>query len=361
MLTNRAFYNSLMPNERLAFLFRKYVDKTYTESEKTELMHLITLVENEASVRTLIEEMLAKGAEESRLEETAEKDILRSILDTEGTGRITALPVYRKKRFKWTVVAAASTILLLLSVSLLVYRFGVKKEMGDSPSPDLSSVVVQTTVAQRKAITLPDGTQVWLSPSSSIQYPSVFNGTNREITLNGEAFFDVAHDSSHPFVITSENIRTTVLGTSFNLQAYDNQNKIAVTVVTGKVKISHMNLRQHKEEHIEVSANQKAEFDKSTDLLSKEETDQVAAPNMLKRKTGEFVYKNEPLYKLMEDMEEYFGIRINVGDQIKNCKVVASFSVTDNPENVLEVIAIAINGRLSGDNRQYNMEGQGCL
>ena len=127
----------------------------------------------------------------------------------------------------------------MLAAYLVNYKFGGKEEVVKHEGNTLA-IKVNTGTAQRKTIQLPDGTQVWLSPSTLVEYPSVFEGAARKVKLSGEAFFEVAHDASHPFIITSDNIQTKVLGTSFNIQAYHNQKKIAVMVVTGKVKISNL-------------------------------------------------------------------------------------------------------------------------
>ena len=247
----------------------------------------------------------------------------------------------------------------MLAAYLVNYKFGGNEEVV-KPEGNTLAIKVNTGTAQRKTIQLPDGTQVWLSPSTLVEYPSVFEGDTREVKLSGEAFFEVAHDASHPFIITSDNIQTKVLGTSFNIQAYHNQKKIAVMVVTGKVKISNLAAVQNKTENIEIAANQKAVFDKNTDRLIKEDADTVAAPNMLKRKEGQFVYKNERLQKLIDDLKEYFGADIQVDREIRECKVTANFYVTDDLWGTLEPIAISVNGSLRKINNAFLINGKGC-
>lgn len=348
-----------MPSPRLAYLFHKYISKKYTPMEKAELMRLTEQEENDEALKSLIDKMVAETHGEMELPAESGKIILQSILEKEEAPGI--IPIARKKsRLRWVSVAAASIIAGMLAVYLLSYRLDEKREVVTQVA-NARTVQVNTGTAQRKTVQLPDGTQVWLSPSTLLEYPAAFEGDTREVTLSGEAFFEVSHDSRHPFIIMSDNIQTKVLGTSFNIQAYHNQKKIAVMVVTGRVKISNVGGVQNKMENIEISANQKAVFDKNTDRFIKEEADTVAAPNMLKRKEGEFIYKNEPLLKITEDIEEYFGIKIKVADEIRNCEVVASFNVTDKPEDVLEVIAITVNGKLTKKDQQYSIEGKVCL
>ena len=344
-----------MPGSRLAYLFYKYINKEYTPMEKEELMRLTGQEENDEALKLLIDGMVAEASGNIELPVESGEAILKSIMEKERVPVAHISAVRKISRLKWISIAAASIVVCMLGAYLVNYRFDGKRAVVKQTS-DLLPVQVKTGTAQRKTVQLPDGTQVWLSPSTLLEYPAAFKGGTREVKLSGEAFFEVAHDSSHPFIISSDGIQTKVLGTSFNIQAYHNQKKIAVMVVTGRVKISNLSAVQNKIENIEIAANQKAVFDKNTDRFIKEDADTVAAPNMLKRKEGEFVYKNERLLKLTEDIEEYFGVKITVADAIKNCKVVASFNVTDKPENILEVIAIAINGKLVKEELQYKLE-----
>jgi transmembrane sensor len=86
-------------------------------------------------------------------------------------------------------------------------------------------------------ITLPDSSTVILSGGSTLKYPQNFDDTQREVFLNGEAFFDVIHHTKRPFIVKTGKISTVVLGTSFNIKAYHSDNYIAVTVLTGKVGV----------------------------------------------------------------------------------------------------------------------------
>jgi ferric-dicitrate binding protein FerR (iron transport regulator) len=327
--------------------------------DKEELMRLIRQEENDEALKTLISGMMAESHGEMELPEESGEAILQSILaKEEDTGMY--VPVARKRyRLKWISIAAASIIVCMLAAYLVNYKFNEKEEVAKQESNTLA-IEVSTGTAQRKTVWLPDGTQVWLSPSTLLEYPSVFEGGTREVRLSGEAFFEVAHDASHPFIITSDNIQTKVLGTSFNIQAYHNQKKIAVMVVTGKVKVSNLGAVQNKTENIEITANQTAVFDKNTDRFTKEDADTVAAPNMLKRKEGEFVYKNERLQKLIDDLHEYFGVSIQVTPTIKECKVTANFYVTDDLQDVLEPIALTVNGNLRKINNDFFINGKGC-
>ncbi|WP_264537455.1 FecR family protein [Flavobacterium sp. N1736] len=116
-----------------------------------------------------------------------------------------------------------------------------------------------------RLLNLPDGTRVWLNENTEIEYPKQFTGKERRITLKGEAFFEVKRDPSHPFVISSGPIKTTVLGTSFNVKAYNNHVP-EVNVRTGKVKV------ETEENTVFLIRGDKAVYGAKTAMLSKQKT-----------------------------------------------------------------------------------------
>jgi len=103
--------------------------------------------------------------------------------------------------------------------------------------------VLSTPRAGQFSLTLPDGSQVWLNNASSLRYPVSFTGSSREVELTGEAYFEIAKDASHPFrVAVHRGTRTStveVLGTSFNVMAYDDENAERTTLVEGSVRFVH--------------------------------------------------------------------------------------------------------------------------
>jgi ferric-dicitrate binding protein FerR (iron transport regulator) len=137
---------------------------------------------------------------------------------------------HHRARFGTTWQVAAS-VLILLAAGLGFYLTRVAE-------PEIKYITESTPRGQQKTITLSDGSVVRLNAESSITFPKQFTASDvRHIQFSGEAFFEIARDETKPFVIRSEELVTTVLGTSFNIRAYPEDQMIAVTVATGKVKI----------------------------------------------------------------------------------------------------------------------------
>jgi ferric-dicitrate binding protein FerR (iron transport regulator) len=95
----------------------------------------------------------------------------------------------------------------------------------------------QDSSSQRQLINLPDGSTVILNQNSKLEYPPDFSSNTRDVYLNGEAFFDIKHNPSKPFIVHTGSISTKVLGTAFNIHAYRSQKFVEVTVTRGKVEV----------------------------------------------------------------------------------------------------------------------------
>lgn len=332
-----------MNRHNLEILFQKLVEKKCSEQERVELMRLIREAENDEVLRSLIYDLISRSDETVLMQDERSEMILQSILHRHKNEKKPAA-LKRVLLFKWAAVAA--TILLVAGVGFY---------LANKPSDTTLFQYKQTAAVEKKMIELPDGTKIWMSPSSTIKFPEKFKGAKREIMLTGEAFFEVAPDVSHPFIIHSGGVTTRVLGTSFNVKSYPGQSDIQVVVVSGKVAVSDS---AGSSSHIELKASQMALFDKKTHTWSKIETNKAA--EIKERKSGRFLYKSELLTTVTADMEQYFGIRIKVGDALKSCKVFADFRLSDRKEEVLQLIALMVNARLTSKDGVFLLMGEGC-
>ncbi|UZR98173.1 FecR family protein [Chondrinema litorale] len=179
-------------------------------------------------------------------------------------------------------------------------------------------------------IRLADGTQVKLNSGSKLTYPEEFTGNERRVTLTGEAFFDVAKNPQKPFVITTGNINTTVLGTSFNVQA-SSLSEVKVAVLTGKVKVTD-------------TLNQQQVFLLPEDLA----TVQTANGNISKTKfdatlvfgwkDGKLVFKEASLKEVLNQLEKWFGFTFEKSIDFNEPTTHDYYSVFQNESltNVME-------------------------
>jgi len=139
---------------------------------------------------------------------------------------ISSATIYKRKNIYRRVIAACAVLLVSLAGYQLYSEFN---------SPKIPEMITQTFPQDIRLLRLSDGTRVWVNENTQIEYPEKFDSEERIVKLKGEAFFEVARDTTRPFIIHSGNIKTTVLGTSFDVKAYGNIAE--VNVRTGKVKV----------------------------------------------------------------------------------------------------------------------------
>lgn len=163
-----------------------------------------------------------------------------------------------------------------------------------------------------KSVTLPDGSLVQMKENSSLSYPKKFKRKEREVYFSGEAFFDVTENPSKPFLVKTSSLVIEVLGTTFNVRAFDEEGVLETTLYTGKVKISRTNPRTKKTQSVVLSPNHKASFylDQERfimDRLDQEKQEQGTGPSLR--------FDNESLQAIVLKMEGHFGVRIILGDE----------------------------------------------
>ena len=149
-------------------------------------------------------------------------------------------------------------------------------------------------------LTLPDGTKVWMNAASSITYPAVFTGDKREVSVTGELYFEVAKNAAQPFIVdVNEESSIEVLGTSFNINAYDNESSSKTTLIEGKVKV-------RKEDQSDIlQPGQQARIGDAITITPRVDLDQILA-----WKNGNFNFEDMPLSEIMRQLERWYDIEV---------------------------------------------------
>lgn len=190
-------------------------------------------------------------------------------------------------------------------------------------------------------LTLSDGTHVWLNADSRMRYPSRFVEGNREVYLEGEAYFEVARDSCRPFVVKTLGAEVRVLGTAFNLQAYPEERQ-RTTLVEGRVLVSSAKSK--------VVLNPSEQAEKEGDRLSIRKVNVNEYTAWLK---NSFVFVNTPLEDVLNNLERWYDVDVFVASpSLRELRFTASFSRYEHLDKILETlsltthIAFKLKGRL---------------
>jgi transmembrane sensor len=206
---------------------------------------------------------------------------------------------------------------------------------------------------------LPDGTQVCLHPNAELSYPKAFEGKTRLVTFIGEGFFDVAHDSLHPFLIQSDKMQIRVLGTKFNVKALPKQAIFQVSVVSGSVAVRSIAGRdKENSEMIILKPQQKVLFEVATNHLTALETVAEAKKEIFEPISINF--NDTPMSAVIQQLERQFNIQIKLSDKsISKCILTADFNHQSLPV-ILEILcaSLDVTYTLSGD--MLILKGAGC-
>ncbi|MCX6216676.1 FecR domain-containing protein [Spirosoma sp.] len=209
-------------------------------------------------------------------------------------------------------------------------------------------MVALTANEQPISKTLPDGTHIFLNRHSTLRYPTAFAEERRDVTLTGEAFFEVTPDASRPFHIAARQSVVQVLGTSFTVRAYDAN--VSVTVRTGKVRFS------SGRKAVLLTKNQKATFEASVDTMRR----LPASPNAFAYKTGVLVFDKEPLRDVVQAINQYYNADVQLANaKLGNCLLTTRFDKMPLA-TVLNVTAETLGLQVRYVGRQVILEGAGC-
>ena len=333
----------LIEQDRLKNLFSKYVRHSCTKEELEELFSYISQSEDN---KVLSEEFLViwnSIRPEEQLLSIDENQLFKDI-----ESKISVSPV-RQSRFIWT--RAAAILLLALSAGLFYFYLNgsgaVEKNNIATPVS-----VNQLTRSSHSLVKLPDGSSVLLNNNSKLEYTG-FTKNNREVILSGEAYFDIAKDKKHPFVIHTGKLQTTVLGTAFNIRAYPEENDVTVTVTRGKVEVE----MENKKLGI-ITPNQQISFNKQNGSTVQQ---QVLADSILVWKQNDLVFDNIDFEEAAVIISNRFNVAVTFSNErLKNCRFTASFLNENNIDQVLTVLCDVNNAAYEKKNETIIIKGEGC-
>ncbi len=231
----------------------------------------------------------------------------RIILDSSGTGML---------------VEQGSVKVMKLPDGQISYRGSSKEMQYNTLSNPRGSKVI--------GLTLADGTKVWLNAASSLRYPTAFTGKERKVEITGEAYFEVAHDPALPFIVSKDGTTVQVLGTHFNVNAYDDEHSLNVTLLEGSVKVGTIYGRQPKV----IGPGEQAQVGKdgAIELVNSVDTEEVMA-----WKNDLFSFKGEGIESIMRQVSRWYDVDVIFEKQVTE-KFYAEVSRSTNVSMLLKML-----------------------
>ncbi|MGF6929090.1 transmembrane sensor [Chitinophaga sp. W2I13] len=211
---------------------------------------------------------------------------------------------------------------------------------------------ITTPKGRQYHVTLPDGTEVWLNAESSIQYPVAFKAGERRVKISGEIYFEVASKSWQPFVVETGQMKLEVLGTSFNVNTYDDEKTIRTTLLTGAVKITPLAGDKHTTPPQVLVPGQTGVLSKpdASEGVTLTVTETPDAGNVIAWKNGLFNFDGMDLYSVMRQLERWYNIDVQYVGKPDNVIFKGKMHRNTNLSNVLEVLeTMDVNFELKGN------------
>lgn len=277
---------------------KELLDKIYSDDEIAETIHelgdpsLLELAADEAD-SSAGNDASADNADDYEREA---REILRRITATPA-GRTPRLVIVRKAGY-W---AAAAITLLLIAVA--AWRFAGTSGITNA---DIEYAEIATSYGETKEIRLADGTSVTLNSCSRLQYPLEFQGDTRQVRLSGEAFFAVARNEDAPFIVSCSGMAITVLGTEFDVKAYESDMTAAVSVQSGKVRV------ELNDAVMNLHADQQLTYDNRTHDFDRSSENRLVAA----WRNGELTFNRSHMADVAAELERTFNCRITFRDGV---------------------------------------------
>ncbi len=383
-----------MDKERLHILFQRYMEQSATKEEERELMGFLADPANEE----VIKDIAGSGWEEwqaRHLLSEGQSQKLYNEITQRLTPRPQALPKRIIMR-PWRHIAAAASVLILLGTGLYLavndFHHRNSREVATKTiAPDIAppanvnavltlangtKIVLDSTrngvlavqanvnisklangqityhavIAKNNEVlyntitvprgskivqlTLADGTKVWLNSASSIRYPTAFTEKERKVEITGEAYFEVTTNVAMPFIVMKEDAEIQVLGTHFNVNAYDDEPSLKVTLMEGSVKV--VQLKTHRSQLINPGDQVQINKDGLITLVKHADMEQAVA-----WKSGLFQFDHADLQVVMRQVARWYDVDVRYEGMIPPRQFGGKISRNSNASEVLKVLELS--------------------
>lgn len=264
----------------------------------------------------------------------------KSISQKHENGKI--IPIQQKSN-RLTFIRIAAAVLIFAGLGMLAFFMTL-------PSED-NLAEIHSTEKVKKEI-LPDGSTITLNKNTTLAYSVDHFSKKRIVKLKGEAFFDVKHDESNPFVVEAADLKIEDVGTSFNVKAKESSDVIIISVVSGEVKVTTVS-----DQMLSLNAGEEATYNITTKVIGKKE---VIKENISAYSDKVFVFENAELGTVINVLNDVYDVQLGLANMdLKSCRITVTFE--DEPiDDIAFVIAETLGLEIKKENEQIVFNGKSC-
>lgn len=332
-----------MDPKELDRLIEKYLEGKCTDDERRLIDSLYSSLDAAGSgASALPSEERMNGAEER---------ILRGL-------NAHAQETQSRRRYLWRYAGIAASLICLLSTGYYFTRVNQQDPetiLATNAAKDFEQAENMSSTSKR--LILPDGSIVRMGPNSRVRFTTDVEGPTRELFLEGEAYFDIAHNNARPFYVYAGNVVTKVLGTSFIVRAR-NSEQVTVSVKTGKVSV-YSKKTSHKKTVL--TPNQEAVYDGMTDLVATQEAS-VSAPTEIEvaPPLTEMHFEETQVSDVLRSLTKTYAIEVDFDEKaLSGCVITSSF-YDEGLYDRIDVICTAIGATYKIVDARIIIESKGC-
>lgn len=315
--------------QHLEDLTVKYLSSQATPGEIAELKSIIGsdsgLLRRFVQMREVWFSMVSRGKLGVYDTEAAWQRLRSRVAESENAARRRV-----RRKLMLRVARYAAAVAVIVVVGIFAYRRG-----GDELRQQFADISVESPLGSRTSVVLPDGTSVWLNAGSTLSYSQGFGVDDRSVSISGEGYFEVAHDESLPFVVSSANMRVKVLGTVFNFCDYPDDIEATVSLKEGSVEMVNLLAGNGS---VVMKPGERVAVDKSTGasrLIT------VDSDNYSQWTQGQLFFDEEMLADIVRRLERSYCVDIDIaGDSLARQRYYGSFvKNSERIEDILDALA----------------------
>lgn len=311
-------------------ILRKYIAGNCTEKELEKVREIMS----QPNFNTLVDEILSEYGNPIKASIESDSDMRMQNWTELISRRIANDMSYHQQSFKKPFFFRYAAVWIIMTMAAGLW--GVTQVYQSKHKlPATAYIVKFNPSGKRTKLILPDSSVILLGSASRLRYPEHFTGTTREISLEGEAFFDVKKNPKKPFIIHTSEIRTKVLGTSFKITSFKGR-PLSVSVATGRVAVDRFIGKQVQSLAV-LTPGRRVVYSQG-----KVVTDVVDIDELTEWKEGHLVHAGKPLKEIAEELERWYAVKI----EIKNAEIARmpmDINITANIpiDRVMKVLSIS--------------------